>query len=197
MALAVSPKVLLTRLINNLSVTPVRTESIWREWKKIQEPAKWEDGVKYPGFTYYPRPGEVDPPHEPSKLFMVQRIKPWKGTEYWFKQILFDLKIDKEFKQSKVVIVKNTPRNNMMLWRIKHLVKITPITFPDGVPEEGDVFATHLNYKGELQIKKSISEDKVKEVVEVKPNPVQLKKDDIKRHSIQMWMNPWKTLYEN
>ncbi|KAL1457184.1 hypothetical protein WDU94_001844 [Cyamophila willieti] len=194
MALAGSPKILLTRLIN---ITPVRKESIWREWRKQQKPAQWEGGIKYPGFTYYPRPGQVDPPCEPSKLFMVQRIKPWKGIEYWNKKILFDLKLDKEFKQSKVVIVKNTPKNNMNLWKIKHLVKITPVTFPDGAPEEGDVFSTCLNHKGELKIKKNIGTEKVQEVVEAKANPIQLKKDDIKRHSIQMWMNPWKTLFDN
>ncbi|KAI5701112.1 39S ribosomal protein L30, mitochondrial [Diaphorina citri] len=187
---------LITRLINNVTINLTRNRSYWKAYEKQQELANWEGGIKYPGFTYYPRPGEVDPPYEPTKLFMVQRIKRWKGMEYWCKKILFDFKIDDEFKRSKVVIIKNTPNNNSKLWKVKHLVKITPITFPDGVPEEGDVFSTYLDHNGELKIKKSINPE-VKELIEYKPNPVQLNKNDLKRQSRQIWENPWKSLFDN
>lgn len=171
---------------------------MWKYYKKQYAQADWEGGIKCKGFTYYPRPGEVDPPYEPSKLFMVQRIADWNGTEYWCKKILFDFKLDKAFRKGKVVIVKNTPDNNEKLWKIKHLVKITPITFPDGMPGEDDLFSTYLNHKGELEIKKNIDgETKVKEIVEMKANPISLKKMDLRKQSLAVWEQGWKSPWDN
>ncbi|GLV43748.1 uncharacterized protein CBL_06928 [Carabus blaptoides fortunei] len=111
------------------------------------------DGIQYPGFTYYPRfPEFKDPEYEPSKLFRVQRIKPVKGNPHWEKRILQVLKLDG--KQGDVAIVKNIPENNAMLWKIKHLIKIAPITFPNGVPTEDDLDCTHLRENGELVVNK-------------------------------------------
>lgn len=187
----------LTRLIKKLTITPARNASIWKQYNKMNALANWEGGVKYPGFTYYPKPGEVDPPHDPPKLFMVQRIKPWKGIEYWNKKILFDFKLDETFKLSKITIIKNTPDNNMKLWKVKHLVKITPITFPNGEPTENDVYSTYLNHKGELEIKKSIDKDHIQKVEQSKPNPIQLKKLDLKRQSLQVWQQGWKSMFDH
>lgn len=40
------------------------------------------------------RPGEVDPHIEPSRLFMVQRIKALRGQPYWVKDIIEKLKLE-------------------------------------------------------------------------------------------------------
>lgn len=185
------------RLFRVNIITPVRSASIWKQYKKMNAQANWEGGIKYKGFTYYPRPGEIDPPCEPSKLFMVQRIADWKGTEYWCKKILFDFKLDKAFRKSKISIIKNTPDNNEKLWKIKHLVKITPIKFLNGEPQESDVFATYLNYKGELEIKKNIDgETTVKEVMEAKANPISLKKSDLRKQSLNVWQSGWKNPWD-
>lgn len=53
-------------------------------------------------------------------------------------------------KQSKVVIVKNIPENNYRLWKIKHLLKIVPITFPKGFPQ--DTRGTLLKENGEMVV---------------------------------------------
>lgn len=189
-------KMLVSHLFQSVSITPVRHASIWKNYKKLEALAKWEGGKKYKGFTYYPKPGEVDPPYEPSRLFMVQRTGDLKGTEYWYKKILYDFKLD--IRKGKPVIVKNTPDNNEKLWKVKHLVKITPITFPDGLPTEDDVLSTFLNHKGELEIKKKIGEaSKVNEIVESKPNPIALKRADLKRQSLMVWTNAWKSPYDH
>jgi large subunit ribosomal protein L30 len=39
-----------------------------------------------------------------------------------------------------------------MLWKIKHLVKISPIQCPDGMPEEGDYEGTYLTEYGEFRV---------------------------------------------
>jgi large subunit ribosomal protein L30 len=39
-------------------------------------------------------PDEKDPPYEPTKLLMVQRVKPVKGNPYWDKKMLRHLGLD-------------------------------------------------------------------------------------------------------
>jgi large subunit ribosomal protein L30 len=48
------------------------------------------------------------------------------------------------FQKSDIAIVKNIPEVNEILWKIKHLVKITPIQCPNGMPDEGDYEGTYL-----------------------------------------------------
>lgn len=45
-------------------------------------------------FKYDFREGEVDPPYEPTKLFMVQRVKSYLYNPYWQKKILTDMGLD-------------------------------------------------------------------------------------------------------
>jgi len=107
---------------------------------KIRRPRNYvarldPEGVKYKGFTYFPRhPGEVDPPYTPTKLFRVTRTKtPW-GAPHWDKALLKQLGLDEESRA--VAIVANTPSNNVVLYRIKHMIEIKPITFPHGMPTD-------------------------------------------------------------
>lgn len=51
---------------------------------------------------------------------------------------------------------------NRTLWQIKHLVTITPITFPDGIPEEKDIDACRLYPNGELRFKSTLKIDPVR-----------------------------------
>jgi ribosomal protein L30/L7E len=36
-------------------------------------------------------------------------------------------------------LVPNTPHHNKLLWQVKHLVAMKPLTFPDGIPTEKDM----------------------------------------------------------
>lgn len=116
---------------------------------------KWYgEGIKYPGFTYYPRYENFqDPPCTPTKLFKVNRIKPLKGVPYYEKNILKEFKLDG--KTSEYAIIKNIPENNQRLWKIKHLIEIVPITYPDGEPQPGD--RTYLKENGELKIVRKLN----------------------------------------
>lgn len=40
------------------------------------------------------------------------------------------------------VLVPNTPHYNQLLYEIKHLIVMKPLTFPDGLPTEADIGAT-------------------------------------------------------
>ena len=89
-------------------------------------------------------------PYEPSKVLMVQRIRCLKKKPYWDKNIMTELGLNntvslfnrKSFnclinvddflkKKSTIAIVANTPPVNALLWKVKHLIKITPVTFPN------------------------------------------------------------------
>ena len=115
----------------------------------------YKDGKKYGNIYYYPRtPDHEDPPVEPAKLFRVQRIKPVKGNPFWEKRILKELGLDG--KQSDFTVVKNIPEINARLWKIKHLLKVTPINFPYGEPTANDINHTILKENGECIVTKEI-----------------------------------------
>ncbi|XP_077518186.1 mitochondrial ribosomal protein L30 [Amblyomma americanum] len=97
---------------------------------------------------------------EAPKLFLVERVGHHSGIPYWEKDVLKLLKLadSKEDRKAGIhrqlgsrTIVKNTPFMCKMLWRVKHLVKVSPITFPDGEPTEM-MTGTHLSRDGVFRI---------------------------------------------
>merc|ERR1712200_322492 len=117
-----------------LNATTVNSSKAENRSNKQGPKGYTEDGGHiYHGFTYYPRnPEQVDPPYDPSKVLMVQRIRCLNK------------------KRSTITIVANTPAVNAMLWKVKHLIRITPVTFPQGIPSDGDVRGAKLKENGEL-----------------------------------------------
>ncbi|XP_015913814.1 uncharacterized protein [Parasteatoda tepidariorum] len=87
---------------------------------------------------------------EPSKLFMVWRVAPLIHRPIWEKEIILKLGLHKD--KAKYATVKNTASNNKMLWKVKHLIRLKPITFPDGLPTNDDLYGTFLKQSGELVI---------------------------------------------
>ena len=130
-----------------------------------------------------------DPPYTPSKLFRVQRIKELKGVPFYEKRLLADFKLDG--KLNDVAIIKNIPENNHKLWKIKHLVKIDPITFPDGFP--ADTKGTHLRENGELRVTKVLEpyEEKLRLTEEFIKKPEKLDGDTLRRNSRLKWLSGW------
>lgn len=85
------------------------------------------------------------------------------------------------------VVVKNTPETNEMLWHVKHLIKVRPITFPHGVPTEEDIGYATLMPSGELVIRKQLKVD----LKELEPHPQDPKAMDSKmigEHLRLKWM---------
>jgi len=122
-------------------------------------------GVPYYGFTYFPRPGEVDPPYEPTKLFRVRRLCTLIGKPHWDKRIMWQLGLaGKNKKQSEVVILKNTPEICQKLYLVKHLVEIAPITFSNGFPT--DAHSGFLKENGEYETYSEVGEARAKNLEE-------------------------------
>lgn len=38
-----------------------------------------------------------------------------------------------------LTVIPNTPQYNQLLWIVKHLIKIRPLKFPNGIPTEADI----------------------------------------------------------
>jgi len=43
------------------------------------------------------------------------------------------------------IVLPNTPHFNQLLWEIKHLIRLKPVSFPDGIPTEKDIGAVKVN----------------------------------------------------
>lgn len=60
------------------------------------------------------------------------------------------LHYEKEYER---VLVPNTPHYNRLLWEVKHLLRMKPLSFPDGLPTEEDIGRTKLcMYTGVVRI---------------------------------------------
>ncbi|XP_018325387.1 39S ribosomal protein L30, mitochondrial isoform X2 [Agrilus planipennis] len=153
----------------------------------------WRDeGIHYPGFKYYPRNTDFkDPPYEPTKLFMIQRIKPLKGCPHWEKSFLKDFKLNGKI--SDIAIVKNIPEVNAKLWRIKHLIKVVPITFPNGPPTESN--GTFLKENGELVVTRKLEplKEKLDATENFQMNPRKMDGDTLRRRMLKKWLTAWDT----
>ncbi|XP_030756851.1 39S ribosomal protein L30, mitochondrial [Sitophilus oryzae] len=154
----------------------------------------FNEGIQYPGFKYYPRHKDFeDPPYEPTKLFRVKRIAPLKGLSHLEKELLKSFSLDGE-KNNCFNVVKNIPENNGRLWKIKHLIEIVPITFPDGFPAADDRTCLHEN--GELRIVKKLNT--VEKQLELTENfsklPERMDGDTIRRSLRKKWLNGFETV---
>ncbi|XP_022919581.2 large ribosomal subunit protein uL30m [Onthophagus taurus] len=147
------------------------------------------EGVQYSGFKYYPKNSDFkDEEYAPSKLFKIKRITTLKGIPHFEKKILTEFKLDG--KQSDIAIVKNTPENNSRLWKIKHLIQIVPITFPNGFPIDSK--GTFLKENGELIVTKVVGEEnKLIACESFVKNVKKLDGDTLRRELRRRWLSGW------
>jgi len=95
-----------------------------------------------------------EPPH---MLHVVYLIKSTHGRPWWEKDIVKKLLLEGKLHQP--VIHKNVPYVNKLLNEIKHLVRILPLTFPNGLPDdEADWAHSRINSRGEMIIVRRLKE---------------------------------------
>nr|CAG4638776.1 EOG090X0EYV [Cyclestheria hislopi] len=175
--------------ITNTNLVP--KETLQKELKPGQLGFTEDGGIKYIGFTYYPRfPGQEDPPYTPSKVHMVEKIRCLKKKPYWEKNIMKELGLDG--KRSIIAIVPNTPDFNSKLWKVKHLVRITPITFPNGLPEDNPN-CYQLKENGEVVYIPSLKSDiQTSEIEAMKPaDEKRMGGETLAKHLRLKWIKPW------
>ncbi|XP_046738409.1 39S ribosomal protein L30, mitochondrial [Diprion similis] len=163
-----------------------------RHYARRYDPKYKDDpGVKYGLITYFPKsPNHVDPPIVPTKLFMVKRIKPLRGTPWWEKEIMYQLNLLE--KKSDVTIVKNTPEMNAFLWQVKHLIKVTPIKCPDGIPKTASLKGSYLHENGTFMVnpKVEIEQKRIDAIDEYRKDWKKLEGEAIRKEMRLRWLNP-------
>ncbi|XP_014251457.1 39S ribosomal protein L30, mitochondrial [Cimex lectularius] len=162
------------------------------QWVQTNGLKSWTGGIEYDGFKYFPRfPDQKDEPYEPTKLLMVQRIKPFRGIPYYHKKILVELKLNG--KVSDIAIVKNIPEVAETLYKIKHLIKIQPIRTPNGLPDEENLSAGYLKENGEFLVSKTLRADseRLQLTLDFQTDPARLDAETLVKDSRNKWLNPW------
>nr|CAG4643542.1 EOG090X0EYV [Ilyocryptus agilis] len=150
-------------------------------------------GEVYKGFTYFPRfPGKEEPHYEPSKVLMVQRIRTTKKKPYWDKKTLAHFGLGEGIKSSTIAIVANTPSNCAMLWSVKHLVRVTPITLPQGLPENGDLSGARLQENGALRFIPQLKSDNGRtQVPSTQQEEGFMDGQTLRKYLRLNWLKPW------
>lgn len=117
-------------------------------------------------------------------------MKPVKGNPFWERRILRELGLFGRPDRN-VTIVKNIPENNARLWKVKHLIEITPIHFPQGEPTMDDINHTFLKENGDCIVIKNIDSLNQRMEAAEKKDPKELDPETLKKESRLRWLNPW------
>ncbi|KAG0693726.1 39S ribosomal protein L30, mitochondrial [Chionoecetes opilio] len=149
-----------------------------------------DGGMQYFGFQYYPRhPGKEEPPCEPLPLHLVTRVKSLQNKPWWDREIM--QKLGLTGKRNETSIVKNSPQSNALLWKVKHLVKVTPIRLPDDQLDNCDPRCCFLKEDGEFSVTPTVHVEDAH--LEEDPKLVASKwdKEFVDRHTRKNWQYPW------
>lgn len=87
-------------------------------------------------------------------------------------------------------VIKNTPENNVLLWKVKHLISVEPIVFPFGEPTDEDINYTRLKENGECIVHKKIGvqPECLEATVKFIEDPKKLDKETLKRDALLKWV---------
>ncbi|XP_013421843.1 uncharacterized protein LOC106181871 isoform X2 [Lingula anatina] len=135
----------------------------YQNWKKKRDADKtWAEPL-----LEYQKMLENGPPPpeiEPAPLHAVSRIRPVKGVPWWEKQALERLGL-LNTKMNELTVHKNTPGINVELRKVNHLVKVVPVRFPHGLPEDpSDFDHAKLKSNGEFVVNKSLKPQQAAEI---------------------------------
>jgi len=127
--------------------TQERTRAMQYKIKYMGDKINAEEKVQY-----YPHAGEEIPQEPPSPVLMVKRMKTLVGEPYWIKDYCEQLGMGVTQNIGKMAFLPNTPSVGLLLFKIKHIVKITPLTFPNGMPDDftPDTHGFRLTSTGEF-----------------------------------------------
>lgn len=186
----------------------------WKLGSGIQEPLEMDPTtqqrkralqytVKYRGdnindgddiVKYYPHKDEEIPKVEASPVLMLQRVKTLKSEPWYNKEYCQQLGLGEKEKISKLSFVPNIPSVSLILFKIKHLLEIKPVTFPNGMPDDfdPDKHGYKLTTKGEFVVHPSLRVDP--EVFAEQAEWLKLTKDQIATEGRRHYNAPFKTV---
>jgi len=141
--------------------------------------------------TYYPHAGEEIPKEPPSPVLMVKKVKHLHGEPYWNKNYLEQIGLGKHADVGRLVFLPNTPSVGLHLFKVKHLIKITPVTFPNGIPDDfsPDTHGYKLTPKGEFIVTDIPGESL--DSIAGRADWMKIDNDMISRAARKLWDKPW------
>lgn len=152
-----------------------------------------KDSIKY-----YPHTGEEVPNTPPSPVLMVTKIKTLFGEPFWVKEYCEQIGLGSgrcnkfSSKIGRRVFLPNLPSVGLLLYRIKHVIDIQPVTFPNGLPPEDfdpDKHGFKLNHKGEFTVGGPPSESL--ESIAGRAEWMKMDIDDYKKEARKHWEKPF------
>ena len=148
-----------------------------------------EDKVKY-----FPHEGEQIPEEQPSPVLMVTKVKSEFGEPYWIKDYLRQIGLGRGVDVGKICFLPNIPSVGMLLYRMKHIIKIRQLKFPNGIPDNfsPDTHGYKLNaITGEFTITDIPNEST--ESIAARADWMKLDSQMITKHHRKEWDRPWGT----
>jgi hypothetical protein len=145
-----------------------------------------EDTVKY-----YPHAGEEIPAIQPSPVLMVKRVKKLNGETWFNKDYCGQIGLGKNDRTTTVVFLPNIPSVSSILFKIKHIVEITPVTFPNGIPDDfdPDKHGYKLKPNGEFVVHSSLRVDMDALVKDA--HWMKLNKFHVAKEGMRHWKSPY------
>ena len=174
----------------------------WQREPGIGDPYKFSqyrenpediDDETHLDMIYYPHKGEEPWPEnfQPSPVFLVERVKTLKGEPWWHKMDCERIGLGVWARSSKKVALPNLSFYNALLYRIKHLVEITPVEFPDGIPspEEFDPKNAKVTHDGKFIYHAKIGE--YSQVMNQSKDNMKIKEDTHRAEAQKCWTRPY------
>lgn len=150
---------------NRINWRPIPPKTRRDSFYKQHEPLDWKTTVLNYKKKLADQASEPLPP--PSPMHVVSRCKSLKGQTKECKALCSHFGIGG--KLHKQVVIPNSSSNNELLMQIKHLIRIKPLSLPQGLPEtSSETWNSQLKTDGSLHIIKSL------QPIEDAPKPTRL-----------------------
>jgi len=108
-----------------------------------------EDEYAFESLRTFPEPMQCKPP----KLWVV-----WIFRDFNLQNVVVKDHIKKLFgddaKPGEIHVFKNTPSSNIQLWKIKHIIEVRPMIFPQGEPTLEDAHHLEIMADGRCLVSK-------------------------------------------
>ena len=126
-------------------------------------------------------------------VLLVERVKPMRGEPWYHKEILERLGLGDWTYEGKRVAVPNMSFYTSKLYQIKHMIKITPVTFPQGLPdrEEFDPKMAKVTIDGQFLYHPKIKEENLKIESGCPPDRLKIKEATYKAEANSHWNSPY------
>jgi len=176
--------------------TEERTRALQYEVPYRGYAAKTDNGTDL--IKYYPYTGEEMPDSPPSPVLMVTKVKSLQGEPYWVKDYCEQIGLSRGIRTNKEarklgkrVFLPNLPSVGHLLYKIKHVVDIQPVTFPNGMPEDFDPdrHGFKINHKGEFTVEGPPKESL--ESIAARADWMKIDKEHYEREARKHWDAPF------